>query len=291
MTLKILITGSNGFLGSLLIEKIKNKYNVIGTTNRNEEKSQIKCDITKKDEVFKTIQKVKPNIIVHLAGITGNLECEKNPHKTVKTNVMGTYYILEAIKNKKIKLIFASSREVYGNLNYKVDENHFLNPNNMNGITKMISENLIINYHFTYKVPFNILRFTNFYGENNERRGISKMIKTSLTNKKITVFGGNQSIDFIHFDDAVNAIIKTIEQEKNGIYNIGFGKSIKLLSLIKILEKVSKTKINFKIEKPRNVDTQKCFINVLKAKEELGFEAKITPKMAINRMVTKWLKN
>lgn len=291
MTLKILVTGANGVLGSLLIEKIKEKYNVIETTNRNKKKSQIICDITEKKEVFKTIKKTAPDIIVHLAGITGNIECEKNPQKTLKTNVMGTFYILEAIKNKNIKLIFASSREVYGDLNYNADENHSLNPHNMNGITKMISENLIINYHLRYKIPFNILRFTNFYGENNEKRGISKMIKTSLTNKKIKIFGGNQKIDFIHFDDAVSAIIKTIERKKNGIYNIGSGKSIKLLSLIKILEKESKTKINFKIEKSRKTDTQKCSINVLKAKKELGFEAKITPKIAINRMVTKWLKN
>jgi len=291
MTLKILIIGANGLLGNLLFKKIKYTYNVIGTTNRNKKKSFIKCDIKNKEQVFKTIQKINPNIIVHLAGITGNLECEKDPEKTLETNVMGTYYILEAIKDKKIRLIFSSSREVYGNSNHKVDENHCLNPNSLNGITKMISENLIMNYHYKQKIPFNILRFTNFYGENNEKRGISKMIKTSLSDKKITIFGGNQYIDLIHFDDAVNAIIKMIEKKKDGIYNIGFGKSIKLLSLIKILENVSNIKINFKIAKSRDTDTQKISVNVLKAKKELGFEAKITPKITINRMVTKWLKN
>ncbi len=288
MTDKILITGSDGLLGSLLFKKIKNLNNVIGTTNRNEKNSQIKCDITKKEEVFRTIQKIRPDIIIHLAGITGNLECEENPHKTLETNVMGTCYILEAIKNKKIRLIFASSREVYGDSNYKVDENSLRRPSNMNGITKMFSENLIMDYHLKYKIPFNILRFTNFYGENNEKRGISKMIKDSLMNKKITIYGGNQNIDLIHFDDAVNAIVKTIEYEKNGIFNIGLGKSIKLLSLIKILENTSKTKIDFELKKSRNVDTQKFSMDVSKAKTELGFEAKITPKIGIKRMVTKW---
>ncbi len=288
MAIKILVTGSNGLLGSLLIKKIENMYDVKGTTNRNKKNSLIKCNITKKKEVFETIQKTNPNIIIHLAGITGNIECEVNPNKTIETNVMGTFYILEAIKNKKIKLIFASSREVYGDYNGKINENNVLNPNNLNGITKMISEKLITNYNSKYKIPFNILRFTNFYGENNEKRGISKMIKLSLMKKKITIFGGNQKIDLIHFDDAVNAIIKTIEHKKNGIYNIGFGKSIKLLSLIRILEDKSKMKINFQLEKSRDVDTLKFSVNVLKAKKELGFEAKISPKIAINRMVTKW---
>ncbi len=291
MTYKILIIGSNGLLGSLLFKKIKNGNNVIGTTNRNKKKIQIKCNITKKEEVFRTIQKIKPDIIIHLAGITGNLECEKNPHKTLETNVMGTYYILEAIKNKKIRLIFASSREVYGNSNYKVNENSLRYSSNMNGITKMISENLILDYHLKYKTSFNILRFTNFYGENNEKRGISKMIKDSLMNKKIIIYGGNQYIDLIHYDDAVNAIVKTIEHEKNGIFNIGLGKSVKLLSLIKILENASKSKINFKIKKSRNVDTQKFSMDVSKSKKELGFKAKITPEIGIKRMVTKWERN
>lgn len=291
MTLKILVTGSNGLLGSLLIKKIKNIHDITETVNKNRNSSQIKCDITVKEEVLKTIQNVNPDIIIHLAGITGNVECEYNPNKTIETNVMGTFHILEAIKNKKTKLIFASSREVYGDSNYKVNEKHILKPNNLNGITKMISENLIIKYNSEYKIPFIILRFTNFYGENNEKRGISKMIKLSLMKKKITVFGGEQNIDLIHYDDAVNAVIKSIKHKKNGIYNIGFGKSIKLLSLIKILEQKSKTKINFKLEKSRDIDTQKFSINVSKAKKELGFEAKITPKIAINRMVTKWQKN
>ena len=289
---KILVTGADGNLGRQLIDIMRDmNYNYLGISRAHSRENLIKCDITNSKQISKIIMKFKPNIIIHLAGITGNIECEANPNKTIETNVMGTFYILEAIKNKKIKLIFASSREVYGDCNSKVNENDFLNPNNLNGITKMISENLIINYNLKYKIPFNILRFTNFYGENNEKRGISKMIKSSLIKKKITIFGGNQKIDLIHFDDAVNAIIKTIEHKKNGIYNIGFGKSIKLLSLIKILENKSKIKINFQLEKSRHVDTQKFSVNVLKAKKELGFEAKITPKIAIKRMVTKWKKN
>jgi UDP-glucose 4-epimerase len=290
MTEKILITGAGGFLGSLLSEKLKDKYSVIGTTKFSE-KSGIKCDITNKKNIIQIIQKTNPDIIIHLAGITGNIECEKDPHKTLETNVMGTYYILDAIKNKKIRLIFASSREVYGYSKNKVNENSPLQPINLNGITKMFSENLIINFHLKYKIGFNILRFTNFYGEHNEKRGISKMIKNSLKGKKIIIFGGSQSIDLIHFDDAVNAIIKTIEAKRNGIFNIGYGKSIKLLSLIDTLEKISKTKINFNLEKSRNIEVQKFALDVSKAKRELGFEAKISPKIAIKRMVTKWKKN
>lgn len=290
MTEKILITGAGGILGSLLLDKLKDKYSVIGTTKVSEKKG-IKCDITNKKDVRQIIQKVNPDIIIHLAGITGNIECEKDPHKTIETNVMGTYYILDAIKNKKIRLIFASSREVYGYSKNKVNESSPLQPINLNGITKMFSENLITNFHLEYKIAFNILRFTNFYGEHNEKRGISKMIKNSLMGKKITIFGGNQSIDLIHFDDAVNAIIKTIESKRNGIFNVGYGKSIRLLSLIDTLEKISKTKINFNLEKSRNIEVQKFALDVSKAKEELGFEAKISPKIAIKRMITKWKKN
>ncbi len=290
MTQKILIIGAGGLLGSLLLKKLNRKYLVTGTSKQTEKKSVIKCDITKKEDVFRVIQKVKPNIIVHLAGITGNIECENNPHRTLETNVMGTYYILNAIKDKKIRLIFASSREVYGFTKNKVKESSPLQPINMNGITKLFSENLIRNFHVQYKIGYSILRFTNFYGEHNEKRGISKMLKDSLIGNKITIFGGNQKIDLLHFDDAVEAIVKTIESKKNGVFNIGYGKSITLMSLINTVEKISKTKVNFKLAKSRNIEVQKFAIDVSKARHELDFEAKISPKIGIKRMMTKWIK-
>ena len=98
MTNKILITGSDGLLGSLLLKKLNSKFCVTGTTRLNKKKLKIKCDITNKEDVIRVIQKIKPDIIIHLAGITGNIECEENPHRTIETNVMGTYYILEAIR-------------------------------------------------------------------------------------------------------------------------------------------------------------------------------------------------
>jgi UDP-glucose 4-epimerase len=291
MTKKILVTGSSGILGNLLVKKLNQKYKVIGTTKRNGKKSKVKCDITKREEITRIIQKIRPDIIIHLAGITGNMECEKNPKKTLETNVMGTYHILESIKDKKIKIIFASSREVYGNSKQKVDETSSLMPINLNGFTKMISENLIKEFNIKYKIPYNILRFTNFYGENNHKRGISKMFKEALTGEKITIFGGEQSIDLIHYDDAVNAIVKTIDNNKNGVYNIGLGKSLKLLSILKILEKTSKMKFQYIKKKSRGVEVQKFSINTTKAKQELQFEAKITPKIGIKKMVEKWKEN
>ena len=288
---KILITGSNGILGNLLMEKLNKKYNVTGTTKRNRNKSKMKCDITKYEEVIKVIQKIKPDIIIHLAGITGNLECEKNPKKTLDTNIIGTYHILESIKDKKIKIIFATSREVYGNSKQKVNEISPLRPINLNGFTKMISENIIKEFNIKYKIPYTILRFTNFYGENNDKRGISKMFKEALVGNKITVFGGEQNIDLIHYDDVVNAIMKTINSKKNGTYNIGLGKSFKLLSLLKILEKTSKMKLQYVKKKSREVEVQKFSINTSKAKRELQFEAKITPNIGIKRMVEKWKKD
>ena len=204
---------------------------------------------------------------------------------------MGTYYILESIKNKKIKLIFASSREVYGNTKSKVNENSSLQPINMNGITKMFSEELIKQLSLKNKIQYNILRFTNFYGEHNERRGISKMIKNALEGKKISIFGGNQNIDLLHFEDAIDAIIKTIEYQKNGTFNIGCGRSLRLLAIIKIIEEISKNQIDYNLKKSRYVEAQKFSMDTSKAKRELGFEAKITPKIGIKRMITKWMKN
>ena len=108
MNKKILVFGAGGLLGTLLVKKLEKKYSVIGTTKSARGEIKNKCDITRKEEILQIVQKVNPDIIIHLAGITGNVECEQNPHKTIKTNIMGTYYILDVIKNimRKTMLYF-----------------------------------------------------------------------------------------------------------------------------------------------------------------------------------------
>ncbi len=283
---KILVTGADGNLGRQIIDVMhKLNYNYLGISRTQSHQNIIKCDITNSKQISKIIMKFKPNIIIHLAGPGGNVECEKDPKNAISVNVLGTLNILEASKKINSKIIFASTREVYGDSMKKISEKMQLKPKNINGITKMLAENLILSYSKENKNSYIILRFTNFYGETSVSKGISSMIKKSINGEKILVFGGQQKIDLIHFNDVVKSIIKAIDYKKSEIFNIGSGESISILSLIKKIEKISGKKIAYKIQKYREFEVKKIHINIEKAKKELGFSTSMSLDDNLKRFV------
>ena len=287
---RILITGAGGSLGQTLIELLNDKgdyYIPLVKNNKKNIKNSIKCDIRNYDSINKIISEVKPTHVIHLAGITGNIECEENPNEAFQTNVYGTFNVLKSCVKIKPKIIFSSSREVYGDSIIKFNEKSLLNPININGITKMMSENLILNYNQLHKIPYSIIRFTNFYGENFSKRGISKMIKIALDNKKITVFGGDQQIDLIHFNDAARGLLKSLNTKKSGIYNIGSGKSRTILQLIVEIEKISKIKIRFNKKQNRYFEVKNFKIDISKAKKDLDFQPAIKFQDVLNEFQIK----
>ena len=291
--LKILVTGANGALGKILIRKFQYMQFEYLAAVRNDlidktDSKVVKCDITEIDNVKSVVSEFQPNTIVHLAGLTGNIECETNPHKAFILNVLGTYNVLQASIKTKPKIIFSSSREVYGNTEKKIKENDRLMPINVNGRTKMISENLILNFHSLYKIPYEILRFTNFYGENCEKRGISAMIKNAIEGKHISIFGGKQSLDLLYFEDAANAIIKAIRHKKSDIFNIGGGNSITPLSLLKMIEKINERKNLFKILPYRDFEVRSFSIDLNKSRKILKFQTTHNLDIVLSKMFKKW---
>jgi len=293
---KILITGSTGALGKILIPKIQEKkYECLGiarNASRNESNfNTVKCDVTEIDDIKSIIAEFQPSFIIHLAGLTGNIECEKNPKDAFVSNVLSTCNILKASIKIKPKIVFASSREVYGNTEKKAKEKDQLKPININGITKMLSENLILNYHVQYRMPYEVLRFTNFYGENCEKRGISAMIRNAMQGKLISIFGGKQNLDLLYFDDAASAIIKAINYDKSDIFNIGSGDSTTLLSLVKKIEEIRKKKIPFEIKPYRDFEVKKFAVDMTKSRNILKFRAVHHLDWVLKRMFDKWSTN
>jgi len=292
---KILITGANGALGNLLLKKLLAAGNdCLGITRRKVKgsiRNKIKCDVTKYNEIKSIIFKFKPNIIIHLAGLTGNLECEKEPKKAFATNLLGTLNILNSSTKLKPKIIFSSSREVYGNKRYKAKESSLLRPININGATKMLSEYLIIHYNQQFKIPYLILRFTNFFGENFDKRGISAMLNSAIKGDKITIFGGHQKIDLLHYDEAVSAVMRAVKSNKSEIFNIGSGKSFELLYIIKLLEKACGKKIRYEIKPYRNFEVRNFQMDTSKAKNELNFKSSLTVNDVLRKMISKWAPN
>ena len=287
---RILVTGGSGNLGRTLIPKlvsdgfdcisISRKSDRVGSVNN------IKCDITNFQKVNSVINQFKPNIIIHLAGLTGNLECEANPKQAFLSNVFGTLNILEASVKLRPKIIFSSTREVYGFTKIAADENYPLKPVNNNGITKMVCEYLIKNFHSMYSTPYVILRFPNCYGENYTKRGLSSLFKKAIRNEKIKIFGGNQILDLLHFNDAADAIIKSIFYNKTGIFNIGSGKAQRLVSIINKLKIVLNKDIDCDFLPIRSFEAGSCKLNINRAEKNLKFKASIKLDDILHKMIS-----
>ena len=188
---KILVTGGSGDLGQSLISKlVSNGFDCISISKKsdgNKLVNNIKCDITNFRKLNFIINKFKPDIIIHLAGLTGNISCEANPKKAFLTNVFGTLNVLKSSMKVKPKIIFISTGEIYGKTKNKVSENTLPKPVNIYGITKMLSENLILNYSANCKTPAIILRLSYCYDENFTKRGFSLMFKKAISGEKIQV--------------------------------------------------------------------------------------------------------
>ncbi len=289
---KIIVTGGSGDLGQALIPKlVSDGYDCISISkksSRNKLVKNVKCDITNFRKLNLVINKFKPDIIIHLAGLTGNIACETNPKKAFLTNVFGTLNILKSSIKLKPKIIFISTGEIYGKTKNKVNENALPKPVNIYGITKMLSENLILNYSTDYRTPAVILRFSYCYDENFTKRGFSSMFKKAISGEKIQIFGGDQILDLLHFDDAVHAILKSITYNKTEIFNIGSGKSQSLISIINKLKKIMNNDVNYTLLPYRGFEVRTCKLNINKAKKNLKFKPSTKLDDILYKMVSKW---
>lgn len=310
--MKILITGGAGFIGSSIAKDLlKDGDDIIVYDYRNDIKSLkgikdqiriVKCDIRNYNSLKKESRSVDG--IIHLAAISRVIWCYKKPRECVDINVQGTINVLESARKSPSKpwVIFGSSREVYSELkNLPASENSPLKPINIYGITKLIGEQLCQRYHANYGLNIGVLRFSNVYGNRYDilDRVIPKFILNALSDKEIIIQGGNQIFDFTHINDTISGIKKMIQKisfSKNSdshthyIYHILTGCPTTLQYLIRIIENNLGISIPIHFDKARCYDVTKFYGNPKKAREELGFEAKIDIEKGIN-MTIKELKS
>jgi UDP-glucose 4-epimerase len=208
----------------------------------------------------------------------------EEPELTYKLNVEATKNIVAACTKHKKKLIFASSREVYGTQDeLPVKLNAELNPENPYAASKVAGEAIVRAYGKSYELDYNIVRMSNVYGYGDVGRVIPKFIEIFRMNKDIELYGSEKIIDFIYIDDVVEALVKL--KEKSGlILNLGSGVKTTLLelaNLIKELNPQSTSKINILTE--RHGEVGKFQADISETKSKLEWE----PKTALREGIIK----
>ena len=239
LKMKILITGSAGFIGFSLCKKlIEEKIPFVGIDNLNSyyditlKKSResllkeisieenvpyefINCDIENNQDIHEIFLKYNPETVIHFAAQAGVRYSLENPFKYIESNLKGFGIILENCRKFNIKnFIFASSSSIYGgNQNMPFSETDPTNhPISLYAATKKANELMAHSYSHLYNLPCTGLRFFTVYGPWG-RPDMAPMIfaKAILENKEIKIFnGGRLKRDFTFIDDVSNIIYQLI---------------------------------------------------------------------------------
>ena len=262
--MKIIITGGLGFVGSHLAEQLFQKHDIVIFTkslskinNIENFKNKVKIekvDVTNFPKLGAKIKKHKPDIIIHLAGITSHSVSFESPLLDVDSNAKSTLFILETIKklNNKCKFILGSTFIVIGRPNkLPVNENSICNPTTIYGTNRLASEYYCKIYHEMYDLDTRIFRITNAYGPREQiipkKNAVNFLIYQSFKGKKITIFNeGKFFRDLIYISDVISAIQTIIKKGKSGeTYWISSSKKIWFYELGKQLEKLTNSKVIF----------------------------------------------
>lgn len=313
---KILITGSAGFIGMSLCQKLlRSDYPVFGVDNLNSyydpllKKNRLKelakfknfmfekVDILNLAELKKIFKEFKPDKVVNLAAQAGVVYSLENPHSYIKSNIDGFLNILECCKEFHVKgLVYASSSSVYGaseKIPFSIEDNNTNIPISIYAVTKKTNELMAYSYNHLYNLHTTGLRFFTVYGPwGRPDMAIYKFVDRILKGKEIDVYNhGLMERDFTYIDDIVDGILAAVEKNYfNEIFNLGNSKTEKLMDLIKIIEiNLNKAaKINFMDIQLGEI--KKTFADIGSSKKKLSF----SPQTSLNEGVSKfiyWFKN
>jgi len=290
--MKILVTGGYGFIGSSLIKKISvdNKIFIIDNLDRQKNEFEFceKIDILDYDKTKQFVNKIKPDIVIHMAALCGVDNVIKRPVKTMEVNMIGVYNILRSIADLNIKkFINFSTSEVYGNYSYKLCEDERTSMGNIGearwaySVSKLAGEHLCFSYQKEYNIPVVSIRPFNVYGPGQIGKGaIQIFIKRCLKNEDLTINGdGSQIRSWCYIDDAVTFIEKCMlhDEANNHVFNMGNPESIiTTLGLAKKIIRLTNSKSKIKFEKNSYQDVELRIPNIDKAKSILDFEPKIS---------------
>ena len=287
---RVLITGAAGFLGSHLCDRfIKEGYDVVAMDNL------ITGDLKNIEHLFKLKQfefyhhdvtkfihvPGAIDYILHFASPASPIDYLKIPIQTLKVGALGTHNCLGLAKDKKARILVASTSEVYGDpLVHPQTEEYWgnVNPVGPRGVydeAKRYMESITMAYHTYHKVDTRIVRIFNTYGPRmrlNDGRALPAFIGQALRGEDLTVFGnGSQTRSFCYVDDLIEGIYKLLMSDYVYPVNIGNPVEISLLAFAEEILQLTGAKSKIVFQPLPQDDPKQRRPDISKAKEILGW--------------------
>lgn len=287
MSKNIIVTGGSGFLGTHLLRAlVREGYSVKNIDLRpSAEFETVIADVQDRQKMLEEIKNAEA--VFHLASLIEAGESVKEPQKYIDYNIDGTVSVLEAMRQNGIPtFIFSSSAAVYGEpLHIPVKEDDRTIPINPYGMTKLAMEGLISSYVQAHGFTGVALRYFNLYGPEEhhepESHALPRFIKQIYTDQEVTVWGSGEHLrDYIHIADIVDAHLMALDYARNNpnkyhYYNLSTEKPTSVLEIVKIVEETMGKKAQITHFPERPGDPLKLYADASKARQELGWEAKV----------------
>lgn len=290
-TKRVLITGGAGFLGSHLCERLLEKGdevlcvdNFFSSTRHNVEHllGNRRMELLRHDVTFPLY--VEVDEIFNLACPASPVHYQFDPVQTTKTSVIGAINMLGLAKRLKIRILQASTSEVYGDPTVHPQPEEYWGNVNPVGIRscydegKRCAETLFFDYRRQHNLPVKVVRIFNTYGPRmhpHDGRVVSNFIVQALRGEDITIYGdGSQTCSFCYVDDLIEGMLRMMatSPEVTGPINIGNPNEFAIRELAELIIKITDTKSRLKFERLPSDDPKQRRPDISTARTILAWE-------------------
>ncbi len=310
--MKILVTGSGGFIGSHLVEKCveegfavrafvrynsNNRWGWLETSKYLKDIEVITGDIRDYDSVSKAMSGCES--VLHLAALIGIPYSYISPLAYIQTNVVGTYNILESAKKIGLNnILITSTSETYGTAQYvPIDEKHPSVGQSPYSASKISADQLAISYYRSFGLPVKIVRPFNTYGPRQSARAIiPTVINQILDGKTVLELGNlNPTRDLTFVKDTVKGFLEILKCDEliGKATNIGMNQEISIRNLINLITRLMGAEVTIKSDeqrvRPSNSEVERLWCNNSQIITKTNWQPKYTLETGLQETI-EWIK-
>jgi UDP-glucose 4-epimerase len=306
---RVVITGGAGFIGTTLARRLVDENEIVAVDNLHRDTlggtdladhrnfSFVQGDVLDASFMIEVVRGATH--LVHAAAIAGVDTVRESPVRTMRVNLIGTYNALEAAlttKDTMERLIEFSTSEVFGTYAFKVDEQHVTTQGSVGearwtyAVSKLAGEHMAHAYHDELGLPTVSVRPFNVYGPRQVGGGaIRAFIETALAGKDLVIHGdGSQIRAWCYVDDMVEALLLALEHPSavGESFNVGNARSaVTIYDLAQRIKRLTGCPGELVFQPLHYSDVELRIPNVEKARELLGFEAKVELDDGLERTI------
>lgn len=264
--MRILVTGAAGFIGSHLVERLLSmghevyalddlstgRFAYVHPYIKHRNYTFVNDTVLNRAVLSQLTKRV--DAVFHLAAVLGVKNTVENPLKVIESNVEGTRHVLEAADTHGVKVVLASTSEIYGKntqLPYREDADRVLGPPTIHrwsyATAKAIDEHLAFAYA-DRGLPVTVLRYFNSYGPRQTSSDyggvVARFVKAALTDQPLFVYGdGTQSRCFTYVEDTVTGTVAALKSQANGrVFNIGSTSPVTIRALAHTIRRLANSR-------------------------------------------------